>query len=162
MKDVGEKLKLRLQVVLKTLSGLKGVYRNVVDIQPVNPETNLDQLPAISVLDGKESPKVGLPVMAYSQVTPARPFFWMPEVWVVLKPRDLATNTGAGEELSSWRRKVIQAVLGDETLRLLCGDEGGIDYRGYETDMQSGGECVGQMRLDFVFTYMLDLDDLVT
>jgi hypothetical protein len=48
----------------------------------------------------------------------------------------------------------------DDTLHNLLGTNGYVEYRGMETDMQTGAEVKGQFRMDFAFAYVFDFNKL--
>lgn len=163
-RDRREELLLRimaiLQGMLETTPGFVTVWRDRGEIPPVDSETKAPLLPAAILLDGREAPRVRTEGHAYGRRPPGTIVTLMPEVWVVLMPKENVTNEGIGEELSAFRVKVVGAIVNDDTLIAIVGSNGEIEYRGCETDMQSGGLLEGQMRMDFGLTYTLLPDEL--
>jgi hypothetical protein len=155
VRDVRELILARLLTVVAGVSEIAGTDRNRFMLPDA-------KLPGISILDGNER-AVQTAIGRGLENTPPLKFVLQPQIWVLLKPRKNYENTGVGEELSKFRNRVIVAVLYDETLRGLVNGfdgNGDIEYRGHETDMQSGGAFLGQMRLDFSFAYTLNPADL--
>lgn len=153
MTDTRESILDRLTTLLGTVEGITGAYRDRADV----PE---EKLPAAVVLDGVE--KITQAIVPNKSVRmPPAIFTLSPQIFVVLKPRDDMTNmtldgiaNPIGPELSSYRMKVIDAVVNDPTLLSLVGSNGQILYRGCDTDMQSGSTVVGQLQMHFEFNYV--------
>jgi hypothetical protein len=83
-----------------------------------------------------------------------------PQIFLMLKPKVLNKASEYGPEISGWRVKVIKAIFYDSALLALLGANGGIDYRGMDTDMQTGQNMEGQIRFNFAFRYVLNPSDL--
>lgn len=154
MTDIRESILVRLEDVLGGIAGITSVYRD-------RAEMPIEKLPAAILLDGSEFVAQEIPPHKFVKMPPAL-FTLVPQIFIVLKPRDDMTNTtldGAdapvGPELSDYRNKVIAAVVNDPTLLSLVGSNGQITYRGSDTDMQSGSSMVGQIQLHFHFNYTL-------
>lgn len=158
-RDRREEILLRmmaiLQGMLETTPGFVTVWRDRGEVPPVDSETKVPLLPAAILLDGREQPRVRTEGHAYGTRIPGTIVTLMPEVWIVLMPKENVTNAGVGEELSAYRVKIVRDIVLDDTLIAIVGSNGEIEYRGCETDMQSGGLLEGQMRLDFGLTYAL-------
>lgn len=148
-----EQILARLEVLLATIPGITAAYRNRAEFPD-------DKLPAAVLLDGSE--RIIEQVAQYKSVRmPPAIMVLMPQVFVILKPRDDLSNTTLGgisapigEELSTYLDRVITAVVNDPTLVSLVGSNGQISYRGSETDMATGSSIVGQLRVDFDFHYV--------
>jgi len=154
MRDVRELILTRLLAV-STVDGIVAAKRNRFQLPPT-------MLPGVAVNDSKER-AMQTHIGKGLEATPPLKFLLEPEVWVLLKARANYENEGVGEELSGYRAKIITAVLYDDELRSLVNGfdgNGDIEYRGHETDMQSGSMFLGQMRLDFAFSYVLNPSDL--
>ena len=78
-----------------------------------------------------------------------------PQIFVVMKSK-LPQNENLGQEMNALRLQMISAVVQDEELINLLTANGDINYLGNETDLKSGSNLEGQMRLDFAMTYVLD------
>lgn len=168
MDDVREQILLRLLAILTLLvgtgpaQGLMNAVRDRGVIPPFDQETKLANLPAAVLLDGKEDVRVKTLGKNPGGMMPPTVMALYPQVFVILMPRSNVTNEGVGEELSSWRVKVLRAILYDTVLQQLLGPNGEIAYLGCATDMQTGSTMEGQIQLDFVLTYTFDPNDLLT
>lgn len=163
-RDRREEILLRIMAILEgmleTTPGFATVWRDRGEIPPIDSETKDPLLPAAILLDGNETPRVRTEGHAFNRRIPGFPITLLPEVWIVLMPKENVTNAGVGEELSAYRVKVLGNIVNDDTLIAIVGANGEIEYRGCATDMQSGGELTGQMRMDFGLTYTLLPDEL--
>ena len=163
MRDRREELLLRIMALLGEMLAVGDfvtIWRDRGEVPPVDSETKSPLLPAAILLDGREVPRVRTEGHAYQSRVPSTVMTLLPEVWVVLMPKNNVTNQGIGEELSLYRVKVVGKILNDDTLIAMVGSNGEIEYRGCETDMQSGGLLEGQMRMDFGLSYTLDPTEL--
>jgi len=130
-------------------------YRNVGDIDPINPETQEPQLPGLILLDGNETPVVSTKGHNVGgQGLLATVMLLEPQIYVALMPR--TANKGVGPELSLWRQRIIHAINQDDNLRGLLGGNGEMSYDGLESDMHANGPMVGQEAMKFSFSYTLD------
>lgn len=140
-----DKRELILQQVLAVLArvgtgwaaaenGEQSVFRNRAELPP-------DKLPALVLLDGRESIKSKPGWSSSTGLVPGQtaPSIYVlePQIFIVLKPRDTIANEGVGPELSMMRSKVLTAMLDDENLGALLGSNGDIAYIGHETDLQT-------------------------
>ena len=165
MPDKREQILARLLVILDGLKaqGLKTVWRDRTGIEPISDQgdgNKIIQLPCALLLDGSESVVQARPSTTLGGKMGSCIMELQPQIFVFLMPREDERNEGVGEELSSWRIKVFKAIRDDDSLIALCGSNGGIAYRGCETDMQSGATIEGQIRIDFGFSYTLNPDQL--
>jgi hypothetical protein len=127
------------------------VYRNRVEISP-------SKLPAIVLLDGSErffltgahrgrngrgEPNGSGPSIMIRE----------PQIFFVMKPKDLKDAEAYGPELSAWRAKIIKAIYTDMELAVILTTNGDIEFRGSETDFHSGGTNEGQLQLNFAFYF---------
>jgi len=113
-----------------------------------------DSRPVFILLDGDERTRLdgdrrGRVRMSPSLVTMA------PQIFVVMKSR-LPQNENLGQEMNELRLIMINALVTDDTLVTLLTANGNINYLGHDTDLKSGSNLEGQMRLDFALTYVLD------
>lgn len=83
-----------------------------------------------------------------------------PQIFLILKPKVLNKASEYGPEISGWRVKMLKAIFFDSALLALLGSNGGVDYRGMDTDMQTGQNMEGQLRFNFAFRYVLNPNDL--
>lgn len=152
MTDTREDILERLVTVLGNITGISAVYRD-------RAEMPVELLPAAILLDGSEV--IAQQIVPNKSVRmPPAIFTLMPQIFVVLKPRDDLKNetldgvaAPVGPELSMYRLQVIDAIVNDSTLLSLVGSNGQILYRGCDTDMQSGSSIVGQLQMHFQFNY---------
>jgi len=150
-----EDILARIEALLGSISGIGGVWRNRGDF--TNPE-----LPVAVLLDGEEEldPSEDIQRMKFGRMPSAR-MILKPDILIIARQRDTVSNqtlagspAPIGPELSSWRDKVLAAVINDQTLLSLLTPTGQIVYRGCETDMQFGGSLLGRLLLHIEFTYV--------
>jgi hypothetical protein len=166
MTDKREMILAHVLVLLGTVndtydpSQVLNVFRNRAEIP-------IDKLPAVVLLDGKENikyPKLpyGKGGASYTPGGSSIPTVYdlLPQVFIVLKPRDDINNTGVGEELSGLRMQVLKAIIQDSDLRYMLGSNGELNYLGHVTDLQTGSTVLGQMQLNFQLSYVFDPNDL--
>jgi len=162
-RDRREEIIVRSEALLNTL-GAASVWRDRGEITDTEVEEQIVRLPALVVLDGIQvpyQPTKGKGLRAPTYLT------LIPQFWIVLKPRDDLANlmlagqkNPIGPELSAWRIKLLRALYYDEALNGMVTSEDGITYLGDETDMQTGGLMLGQMKIDIGFTYLFDPREL--
>ncbi len=149
--DKRELILVRLEAILNTVAtaaSIPYVYRDRAALEDT-------ELPAYVLLDGietlntKSSDRRGPQVMLL-----------MAQIFYVPIPTENSLNVGVGPLLSQHRINLIRGIMGDGQLRDLLGDTGYIEYRGMETDMQTGAEVKGQFRLDFAFAYVFNFNKL--
>ena len=163
MIDQRELIMQAIEALLASVPGIRGVFRDRGEL----PEQ--DKTPGIVLLDGEEKIKTQLAGRNFTSM-PVAVFTLLPQVFLVLTMRDDSTNvTLAGAdnpawtELSSFRAKIINAMLTDENLVALIGDNGSIEYRGFDSDMKTGstmGVLGAHMQFYFAISYVLDPSDL--
>lgn len=150
--DKREMILVRLEAILTALANGTGifVYRNRAEFDDT-------ELPAYVLLDGTEN-KIA---QSKDMRGPAL-MLLQSQLFYVPKPTENQLNVGVGPDLSAKRSGMVAAVTRDSQLQDMLGIEknGYIEYRGMETDMQTGGEVKGQFRLDFAFAYVLDFNKL--
>jgi hypothetical protein len=146
---------LLLSTVTDSASQFLSIFRNRAEIP-------IEKLPAVVLLDGKEKlkyPKI-LPVATRGGALVPAVYDLLPQVFIVLRPRDDINNAGVGEELSGLRMQILKAIIQDDYLRGLLGSNGELNYLGHETDLQTGSTVLGQMQLNFQLSYVFDPNDL--
>lgn len=163
MIDQREAVMTRLGVLLAAVPGIKGVFRDRGELPPQ------DKTPGIVLLDGVEKIKTELAGRNFTAM-PVAVFTLLPQVFLVLSLRDDVDNTllngtsnPVWQELSAFRVKIISAVLNDDSLVALLGDNGSVEYRGFDSDMQTGstiGSLGATMQFHFAISYVLDPSDL--
>lgn len=119
-----------------------------------------DVRPAVAIMDGDEISRVtgdqlgrgigGRPGIVPHIVTMS------PEIFVVPKPVK-PSNEGVGTLVNDFRMAIGNAIANDPVLISIVGPNGSIAYLGMVTDLKSGSACDGQSKLNFSFTYPLDL-----
>jgi len=142
----------RLQAILgEVIADIAGtpaplVFRNRDQIPP-------DKLPAMLLLDGiedtvltKKSPRGGpsSSIMALK-----------PEIFALLKHKPLESESAYAPEMNAYRNAIYVRIMFDAQLLNIMGDNGGIEYRGFQTDMQTGRSMWGELQLFFIFHYPL-------
>lgn len=83
-----------------------------------------------------------------------------PEIYIVLPVRK-PDNTNVGTDLNTVRAAILDLILHDAALSVICGSNGGITYDGCVTDMARNRTMKGQMGLSFTFSYPLIPGELV-
>jgi hypothetical protein len=147
--DKREDILLRLMTVLQTLAGDSiYVYRD-------RAEFDESELPAYILLDGVETLSVRSTDRRGPQI-----MLLSPQIFFVPKPTENQFNIGVGENLSAMRVAMLKAVMQDDKLIGILGDNGYMEYRGMDTDMQTGAEVKGQFRMDFAFAYVFNFNKL--
>lgn len=149
--DKREQILVRLQAILTELAGDTGikVYRD-------RSEFDHEELPAYVLLDGTEVTEIKSSDRRGPQIMGL-----MPQIFYVPNPTENPLNTGVGPDLSAKRVALMKAIMRDDRLSTLLGDNGYIEYRSMETDMQAAADEVkGRFRLDFVFAYVLNFNKL--
>lgn len=141
--DTREAILDRLLVLAKTcIANPKHVFRNRLRIPD-------ELLPAISILDGDETPDDS----GYGRGRPANA-----PIVVTMRPEIYGFVAGdeesAGQDLNALRALLIKAILNDATLLGLCKD-GDIRYEGFASGMANGRSLEGEMGLAFAFVYVL-------
>lgn len=150
--DRREKILLRLLAILTEVGGIDAsikVYRNRSEFEDKD-------LPALVLLDGNEGNKdIGSVDKRGVQIMIMTPqIFWVP------LPPENALNVGLGPAVSLKRNALLKAIKRDDNLAMLAGSNGYVEYRGMETDLNTGAEIEGQFRLDIAVSYTLDFNKL--
>lgn len=138
------------QILIEMATGIDGlnVYRDRAEFE-------VEELPALVLLDGTEETEIKSKDKRGPQIMRL-----LTQIFYVPIPPENQLNVGIGPLLSDYRVRMIKAVMTDYPLKDLIGDNGYVEYRGMETDMQSGGEVKGQSRIDFAFAYVLNFNEL--
>jgi hypothetical protein len=139
----------RILVIMEGMPGITTAVRNR------GLRENEDR-PAMVLLDGDESPRVsfgsrlkGMASLMAPQIVEIRP-----EVYILLKEKR-PKNEAVGEDLNAFRIEFMRRLWTDTELATILGANGSIVYNGLQTDLKSGSAMSGEMRLDFVATYVL-------
>lgn len=115
--------------------------------------------PAMVLLDGLENTVLTKPS---PRGGPSSSIMAMrPEIYALLRRRDLLNTDEYGPELAQYRNSILTRILYDGPLLSLLGNNGGIVYNGFETDMQSGSFMRGELLMKFTFHYPLIPSDLL-
>ncbi len=163
MIDQRELVMQQIETLLASVDGVRGVYRDRGELPPD------EKTPGIILLDGREEKKTVTEGRNFTAMPPAV-FTLLPQIFLVLTIREDANNSilnGAYSpvwtEMSDFRVKIIRAMTTDETLVALIGDNGSVEYRGFDSDMQTGstlGSLGATMQFHFAVSYVLDPSDL--
>lgn len=142
--DPREQILARLVVLAKGIGGMnpKHVFRNKLRIAD-------ELLPAISILDGDETPDDS----SYGRGRSARGPIIMtmrPEIYGFVK----GDEESVGQDMNALRAALIKAITTDATLLGLCKD-GDVRYEGFASGMANGRSMEGEMGLAFAFVYVL-------
>ena len=156
MYDRREAILAQLEVILGSLPAdvapFAAVYRNRGELK----ET---LRPAVVLLDGTETTVKDFPSNRGGRMAPHL-IELRPQVFAVMKKRELDKVSEYGPELSSYRMAILRALFSDGTLNGLIGTNGRIAYRGALTDMQTGSTLQGELQLNLAITYLLQPGDL--
>lgn len=146
MADTRELILVRIKAILTEVAtdGIS-VYRD-------RAEFDVTELPAYALLDGDEGKGAGSSDRKGPQIN-----VLSPQIFYVPQPTENQLNIGVGEDLSAKRVLLLRAIMGDGVLQDLTGTNGYIEYRGMQTDMQTGGEVKGQFRMDFAFAFVFNV-----
>lgn len=148
---MADKRKIILDRVFALLQAIPGVthsFRNRGDLKE-------ELRPAVLLLDGTESADGAAYQRGRVAVSP-NVITMQPQIFVLPVPKDLPGNNGVTADIEDWRRKIIRALTLDDQLISFVGPNGQIEYRGMDTDMQSGSTMVGEIQFHFAFRYVLD------
>lgn len=160
--DKREMILVRLEAILTKLALDTGIYvwrdRAEFDYEETAPGSGVfTDLPAYVLLDGTENNTM---VSKRQGTPPPTIMLLQAQLFYVPVPTADTLNKDMGPQLSAKRAAMIAAVTRDSQLQDMLGPNGYMEYRGMETDMQTGGEVKGQFRLDFAFAYVLDFNKL--
>ena len=150
---------MRILAILADTPDIVFVARNRADFEAIDMETKEDILPVAVLLDGKEE-VLRIPQSRADGESNWKLINLLPQIFVVLKPTNDVKNTGQGEKLSQFRVDIMRALEDDQELDGLLGANGGVVYKGMDTDFQTGSSIQGQMLLEFAFVYRLDPAEL--
>jgi hypothetical protein len=150
-----EDILVQIGTILGSIAGVKSFARDRGEFQDL-------ELPAIIMLDGREDIVEANVARLKSVKMPPAVFRLQPQIFVILRQRDDATNltldgddAPIGPELSAWRDAVLAALINDPVLIDMLGTTGQIVYRGMTTDMITGATLQGMMQLFLDFNYVL-------
>ena len=146
----------------KAANGSPAVYRDRGGVLEENK-------PACVLLDGIERTESIVKPLNVVKFPPAIVGL-MPQIFVMMRMRDEADNTTLdgqpnpiGPEISSWRAQIIALLAQDENLAAMLGPNGRVEFRGSDTDMQTGstmGVEGAVLQLNFALFYVLDPSQL--
>lgn len=156
MMDKRELILQQLRVVLGTMPGFSPaqVYRNRGEFDDKH-----TKLPIAILLDGSERKLSEARSGRETGMLPAI-FLLSPQIFTIIEPKLLEKADDYGPELSGIRMNLLKAISQDSALRSLLGSNGGIDYQGADTDMQTGRSMEGQIQFNFGFRYVFNPSDL--
>lgn len=126
------------------------IVRNRQDLQA-------DKMPGMIVLDADEvkDPVALKPAPGMTQNRmPAQIMKMTPEIYAVLDVRGV-TNQNVGKDLNKVRLAILNAIMTDQQLWTIIGDNGNITYDGCVTDLARNRTAKGQIGLSITFTYPL-------
>jgi len=148
--DKREQILSHLELILTTLASGTNIQ-----VHRDRAEFDESELPAYVLLDGVETTGVRSNDRRGPQV-----MLLLPQIFYVPMPTENQLNEGMALNLSAMRVAMIKAFMQNEDLQGMLGDNGYVEYRGMETDMQTGAEVKGQFRMDFAFAYVLNFNKL--
>jgi hypothetical protein len=158
MYDRREAILAQLEVILGSLPAdvapFAAIYRNRGELK----ET---MRPAVVLLDGTETTVRNYPSNRGGRMAPHL-IELRPQIFAVMKKRELDLASEYGPELSAYRMAILRALFGDDTLNGLIGTNGKIEYRGALTDMQTGSTLQGELQINLAITYLLQPGDLAS
>lgn len=163
MIDRRELILSRLFALLGQVPNVVGAYRNRGEL----PDTN--KTPAVILLDGTETLHTHIGGKSLVQMPPAV-ITLLPQIFIILPICDDITNTTingvsnpVGPTLNTFRVSVLKLLLNDDTLIAMVGPEGQIEYKGCDTDLQTGstiGALGAHMQINLAISYSLNPTDL--
>lgn len=145
----------REQILVKLEAILNAVKADGMFVWRDRAELDTDELPAYVLLDGIETRSLGSTTRRGPQI-----MLLFPQIFYVPVPTENQMNEGIGPRLSSHRALLVKSIVNDSQLQDMLGDNGYVEYRGMETDMQTGAEVKGQFKLDFALAYVLNFNKL--
>lgn len=153
-----------LMTLLGQVRGVQGVYRNRGQLPP------REKTPGIILLDGIIERKTAVDGFNITQMPPAV-FTLKPEVVLALTPRDGVDNimvsgveNPVDAEMAKFEVAIVGAVLNDDTLVAMVGDEGSVVYDGFDSDMRNGSTIGAEgavIIFKFAISYVLNPSDFV-
>ena len=156
MRDVREEILVRLLEVLQSSEAvpLVSAHRNRSDLETM-------ERPCAILLDGAETSTSSLQRKSSRGPDIRVDLIEMrPQIFLFLRLRKEVEAAERGPELNAYRLGMLNAIRNDGELIELVGSNGGIFYRGCDTDMQTGEAVQGMMLFHFAFQYVLDPRDL--
>lgn len=144
MTDRREDVLTRLVAIGVGLVGADNSLRNVVDI------SELDR-PAIIVHDGDEEASDTQFSNPSRKGLAANLVTMTPSVSILLSE----TSDDVGPALNAKRAALIKAVLGDSTLKDICGENGAIRYTASAASFNGSSAIAGEIGVSFAITYPL-------
>jgi len=147
MIDIRENILKRLMEIAASIPNVRSAKRNLVDL----PE---DILPAANIRDGDEESN-GLNDIGSSH-PPNRDYTvqMTPEIEISEQSDEV------GSDIGTLRRELIKRVLTDAVLVGSVGTNGAIRYLGCQTDIYAGRTYVAVLSAQFVFKYVLKIEEL--
>lgn len=145
-RDRREEILVQLEAILNTVvlnPPILKVKRNVDGLE------GMDR-PGIILLDADE--------IGTQRETSHRGLGLPPQI-VVMSPQifylagNLPENTTIGTHLNSAKMAIMDAIVHNQVLRDICGQNGYIRYGGAQTDMKTGSSIEGQIMLQPVLAY---------
>lgn len=148
--DKREAILVQLETILNSIV-------NGTDIRVYRDRASFEyeELPAYILLDGTETTSLKTTDRRGPQI-----MLLTPQIFYVPIPTENPLNENMGPQLSAMRITMIRAIMQDGPLQDLLGANGYAEYRGIETDMQTGAEVKGQFRMDFAFAYVFNFNKL--
>jgi hypothetical protein len=128
---------------------LSATYRNCLD-------PNEARMPAIVVFDADEEIAPLPDTARYKGPMAPQVMIMRPEVFVVLSAR----AADAGTRLNQLRARIYNAVVTNETLSDIVGTNGRISLEAGRSGFAVERTMSSELRLEFGFTYVLQLSDL--
>lgn len=130
----------RLKAIMEAQEGYETTFRN-------RSLLSNDNLPALGLLDGDESSRIGTPAPRGRPGFAASIVTMNPQIFIVVKNKKPA-NKDIGTLLNTLRGKLISAIAADALLLALIGPNGRLNYDGAETDLKTGMPLEGQMQIN--------------
>lgn len=146
-RDRREEILARLEVVLASIvmvPALAHVVRNKAGLPD-------ERRPALILLDADEAVAMRHEGPTRGLRIPPQLMAMSPQVFYLAG--DLPENQTIGGHLNAARMAVMDAIIYDQQLKDICGNNGSIYYGGAETDMKTGSSMEGQMQINPVFIY---------
>src|ERR1051325_9632470 len=149
--DRRESILARIETILQELA----VTGSGITVMRDRTPQDENDLPAFVLMDGGEEKQI----TSTDRRGPSL-MLMTPQVFYVPVPPENRQTVDLAAQTTSMRNRLLKAIMLDGDLHQLAGDNGYVDYRSMETDLQSGGEVQGQFRLDIAVAYMLNFRKL--
>lgn len=150
MADRREQILARLVEIFDASNDFVTVKRNTLNLDK-------DLLPALVVFDADETNADFAGMPTWTPKNRAQMMTMRPEIYIVISDK----QGDVGTTLNRLRSVAYRAIVGDNQLHAIVGDNGRIVLGAMHTALATGRKMSGELKLSFEFTYPLMVKDLV-